>query len=66
MTTREVQLYEPGCTLWRVTDEEGQTHYEAKCGVHRLLRFNDEAAALAYYNQWAPEVRKEREIFGDD
>jgi hypothetical protein len=65
MAERVIQLSEPRCTLWRVTDDEGRTHYETKVGDHKLLRFETEAEALAYYKQWVLEVRKEREQFGD-
>ena len=65
MAERVIQLSEPRCTLWRVTDDEGGTHYETKVGDQRLLRFETEAKALAHYNLWVLEVRKEREQFGD-
>jgi len=66
MAKREVQISEPGCTLWRVQDGSGETHYEVKCGIQKVLRFETEAEAIAHYQRWAPEVRHDRMTFGDD
>lgn len=49
--------------VWAITTKDGREQFEVKLKGHRLQLFDVEAKAHAYFDQWAPEIEKEIELF---
>lgn len=52
-------------TIWKVSKDDGSTHYEVKCGVHRIMTFDTENEAHAHFDCWAPEAEHQRLTFDE-
>jgi hypothetical protein len=62
---RTVIREDDASTIWKVATNDGATHYEVKCGVHRVIKFDDENEAYAHFERWAPEAEHQRLTFDE-
>jgi hypothetical protein len=62
---RTVIRKDDASTIWVVANDDGATHYEVECGVHRVVTFDTENEAHAHFDRWAPEARHQRLTFDE-